>query len=776
MTESRSSLRGARKRATRMRRGIKGGVAALTVAGLAAGGVALAAPAMAADMGPGIQGTYGEVGLLIQNGVGFSTCGDSSLLPPLGVDPISDQVTGSLPADPRVTNSRTPSDVELGQSSSILWRHGQGSPSNEVAAAVNLAVNAPLKTGGLAEMLTYVSDPYVQQLATDFFNEAQATPIGGATNVSAQAELQIDPTNNYNGTLILHGTPGTTWNYQMTSGTMVINGQDLTSASNIPVETPIAVHWTPGEDVTGHPIQGTFDLANGGLVFPAAIRVLSYGGDYQRLLAAAEPTQVSFHGEFQDPAARSAVFQPTLTSKTATITPDGKLTDTFVFGTSPDANGLNNPWATRGDGSAREVGFKVTAYETGADAPDQSATVPAGAKAVGSATVIGKGTGSTGSITIPGVQPQSHYTFVAAYDPDTTPAATKLFLPKDYAWQHAFGMKDETTVVPMTVDINTKVLTDTIAPAVQSGDSVTLSTKGPWLNIDSKACSVVAYGEYIDYPASLGEIKPTDTLPKGAVVRGTVQLTFTKAGTQDTAKVKILSGNITAAQTIDGSQNWHWQVRAQDQVTPGCVLPMNEKYGLPEQTQKIVLPKVTTKASQPTYGGDASDTIKVDGQMPGKGEIHVVAKPYEVPAGTTDLKTVCTEQNLVKGFDTALIKVTTSPSEHQSPSISNVTTKKVWGEEAYYTPTEGPNKGVAIKYFSACAEDTEISTPGPKPSANLALTGDSTSLPLFWIGAGVLVLGAGLIIATALVRRRKAAALAGDVQHRSTYTDTPDGV
>ena len=44
------------------------------------------------------------------------------------------------------------------------------------------------------------------------------------------------------------------------------------------------------------------------------------------------------------------------------------------------------------------------------------------------------------------------------------------------------------------------------------------------------------------------------------------------------------------------------------------------------------------------------------------------------------------------------------------------------------------------------------------------------------IGAAVLALGAGLIIAAGLVRRRKAAALAGDVQHRSTFTDTPDGV
>ncbi|MFJ4167831.1 hypothetical protein ACIPY5_19945 [Microbacterium sp. NPDC089698] len=721
-----------------------------------------------------MDGTYGFVGMEIENGVGYVTCGDSSLAVPLGISPISDTTVGEFVADPNVTNSKTSNPTESGQMNTILVRHGQNNPDGVTGAAVNLSMNAFIKTGGLAEMQTYVGDPTVQALAEQFYNEALATQIGGATNVTAQAELQIDPTNNFNGTLILHATPGTTWDYKMTSGTMVINGQDVTSASSIPAETPIAVHWTPGEDVTGHPIQGTFDLANGGQVWPAAIRVLGYGDGYQRMLAPIAPTQVSFHGEFQDPAARTAVFQPTLTSKTATITPDGKLTDTFVFGTSPDKNGLNNPWATRGDGSAREVGFKVTAYETGADAPDQSATVPAGAKAVGSATVVGKGSGSTGSITISGVQPQSHYTFVAAYDPDTTPAATKLFLPKDYAWQHAFGMKDETTVVPMTVDINTKVLTGTIAPGVKSGDSVTLSTKGPWLNVGGKACTVVAYGEFIDHPA--GDVKVTDSLPKGAVVSGTAQLIFTKAGTVDTAQVKILSGDITAQQVIEGSQSWHWQVRAQDQVTPGCVLPMNEKYGLPEQTQKIVLPKVTTKASQPTYGGDASDTIKVDGQMPGKGEIHVVAKPYDVPAGTTDLKTVCTEQNLVKGFNTALIKVTTSPSEHQSPSISNVTTKKVWGEEAYYTPTEGPNKGVAIKYFSACAEDTEISTPGPKPSANLAMTGDSTSLPLALGAAGVLVLGAGLIVATALVRRRKAAALAGDVQHRSTYTDTPDGV
>lgn len=750
-------------------------MAALTIAGLAAGGVALAAPAMAADKGPGVDGTYGFVGMEIENGVGYVTCGDSSFAVPLGISPISDTTVGEFVADPNVTNSKTSNSTESGQMNTILVRHGQNNPDGPTGAAVNLSMNAFIKTGGLAEMQTYVGDPGVQALAEQFYNEALATPIGGATNVSAQAELQIDPTNNYQGTLILHGNPGTTWNYQMGSGTMVINGQDVTSASNIPVETPIAVHWTPGEDVTGHPIQGTFDLANGGQVWPAAIRVLGYGDGYQRMLAPIAPTQVSFHGEFQDPAARSAVFQPTLTSKTATITPDGKLTDVLTFGTSPDANGLNNPWATRGDGSAREVSFKVTAYETGADAPDQSATVPAGAKAVGSATVIGKGTGSTGSISIPGVQPQNHYTFVAAYDPDTTPAATKLFLPENYAWQHAFGMKDETTVVPMTVDINTKVLTSTIAPALRGDDGVTLSTKGTWLNMGDKACSVVAYGEYIYYPESLGEIKPTDTLPKGAVVRGTVKLTFTKASTLDTAKVDVLSGDVTAPQVTDGSMNWQWQVRAQDQATEGCVLPMNEKYGLPEQTQKIVLPKVTTKASQPTYGGDASDTIKVDGQMPGKGEIHVVAKPYEVPAGTTDLKTVCTEQNLVKGFNTSLIKVTTSPSEHQSPSISNVTTKKVWGEEAYYTPTEGPNKGVAIKYFSACAEDTEISNVGPKPSANLALTGDSTSLPLLMGGAGVVALGALLIIATALIRRRKATALAGHVQHRSTFTDTPNG-
>ena len=139
---------------------------------------------------------------------------------------------------------------------------------------------------------------------------------------------------------------------------------------------------------------------------------------------------------------------------------------------------MNNDWPRRADGGFHPVSFTVTAYAAGGAVPTESPDIPADAEPVGTAAVLASGPGASQTVAIPGTHPQGRYTFVASYDQAGTPPESRRYLPAGYTWFHAYGMAAETTTVPMTVTLSSKILSDTIGPGRRGDDTVTWTRKG----------------------------------------------------------------------------------------------------------------------------------------------------------------------------------------------------------------------------------------------------------------------------------------------------------
>lgn len=229
-----------------------------------------------------------------------------------------------------------------------------------------------------------------------------------------------------------------------------------------------------------------------------------------------------------------------------------------------------------------------------------------------------------------------------------------------------------------------------------------------------------------------------------------------KTGKYDSPNVKVTEGK----KYLWVEKLWSVPAKPGDKpqlIAEGkCGVPTETTFGLTVTTKAQ-----TSDASSPTP--TLHDTGVIKGYVPEGGTVVVDA--YRGDQCTKDTK-IWTSKEIVLGggyypdgyeFKTDTFQVTGS---------STASTVSFW-EKVYDA------SGRLVAQGGCNMPDETVKVPA---QPGLALTGDSTSLPLALGAGGVLVLGAGLIIANALVRRRKAAALAGDVQHRSTFTDTPDGV
>lgn len=742
----------------------RGGSRALVAVGVAVAAfvtaVAIAPEASAvSSSGPGVQGTYGHIGASVAPGVGNVYCIDSSLDIPFGRGVVTDTVVSSLPARPGVSRAvDADRDAVRGMNFIVSTWGGTGDPVT--AAAVGIATMSFLKTGGFDTAASYVGRDDVIRLARSMYDQARAVAAAaaGATAPSGTVVLTVDPSDNSLGSLRVDATVPASGTLTLTHGTFVESGTDTLAGVRTGVDYPI-VGVPPAADGAPYRIgAASVGGFTGGQIWPDRIRVLDYGGGFQRMIVGVGQVPSSFPVRGEDQHERTTTFQPVLTSRTAMVSPDGTLSDTLAFATAPDENRVNNPWPRR-DGGYHPVSFTVTAYAAGGSAPAETPDVPEDAQPVGAAAVLAAGPGTSQTVVIPGTHAQGRYTFVASYDEAGTPPETRALLPADYAWSHAYGMASETTTVPMRVTLSSKILSDSIGPGGRGDDTVSVDTDGRWLSdADGRPIEIIALGAYIHLPPSLGTPVPTDALPDGAEIRGIVKAVFTSAGTQQTTSLEVLSGEISAPEVGDGSMTWQWSVPAEAQSSPELVIPITERLGLPEQTQRIALPTVTTKAQTGVpWGGSATDTALVTGPLPGRGTVAVRWEAFRAPDGATDLTAVCTADNRLP-LDGTPVMVTASPGEYASPAVGDVRFPVVWQEIVTWIPTSGAPVDF---HRGECGIADEVSTPlppvaSPPPvSAQLAATGGSAPVAALCFAAGLGLTGVlALLLARARRRRR----------------------
>lgn len=740
----------------------RAGAAVVLAATMLLAGVAFAPAASAVEsIGPGVRGTYGHIGATLQPGVGNVYCVDSSLQIPFGRGVVEDSIVSSLPARPGVSKA-IDADRNAVRGLNFIASTWGGTGDDVTAAAVGIATMAFVKSGGFDTAASYMNRGDVIERARGMYTQAQAVIAAAppAGTASGKVVLTVDPENNYLGSLRVTATVPASGTLRLTNGVFADNDTDTLADARTGVDYPIR-GVPPTADGKPYRISAaSVGEFSGGQIWPDRVRVIDFGVGYQRMIVGVGPVAQTFPVQGQDQQDRTTTFQPILTSRTSPVSPEGELSDALTFATNANENHGNNPWPRRSDGAYHEVSFTVTAYATGGTLPAEQPAIPHDAEPVGTARVMAVGPGTSQTVKIPGTHPQGRYTFVASYDGAGTPPETRRYLPAGYAWSHAYGMESETTSVPMTIGLSSKILTDTIGPGGRGDDSVTLSTEGPWLtDTDGQPIEVVALGSYVYLPASLGAVEPTDDLPEGAEIRGTVKATFTGPGSQDTTSLEVLSGEISAPDVSDGAMSWRWSVPTEAQSSPALVIPTMEKVGLPEQTQRIQLPTVTTKAQTDVpWGGTATDTALVSGPLPATGAITVRWEAFRGPEGTTDLTQVCTAQNRIP-LDGTAQAVTSSPSELVSPAVQDVRFPVVWQEIATWIPSSG----TPVDYHRGeCGVAHEISTPLPQPAAlpapatppRLAATGGASSAgPV--VLAGTLGLAGALTLLLGMRRRRR---------------------
>ncbi len=703
------------KRPRKISKLVKRVTAAAAAGALAVAGFALAAPASAASIGHGVGEQSG--GLIGWQGNMVTSDGSSYVY---CTDPGTQFPSGGDTSQGYVTSWKGVSGNRLAGVNRIL--NETNAQSDTDAAAVNFVIkntfdpgamyqshnypgNGTWPTGNLGKYIEWVlSTTYpnagggwqtIRDRALQLQNIVDTTTAGSGGSGSGSLAFDVLASNNYSGTVTMQGTAGSTGTITLTNGIFLSTGTaTLTGAQ---ANTAYEIRGVPTEDGKPYKISGTGQFTPPGTAGYRA-EIALWTNPNQSMAAKgrmASPSPFDVSGS--DPMARSATFQPVLTSQAASFTDAGDLVDMLTFATAADADGLNNSWAQRPNGTYREVGFKITAYGPYPAELREVDDAPADAPVAGSTTVLAAGPVDPATVRIPGVSDAGYYTFVAEYDPTITPAATKAFLPADYSWKHAFGMTEETTVAPMSLNLSSQIADAEIPLSGRGDDTVVVESDGYWLQQRGGAgkVPVVLTGEYIYWPASAGDVAPTDTLPQGAQVVGTVQLTVTGAGRY---KASDATGydQLHVPAVGEGSMTWRWSVRsdAQREDVRGFVTETSELIGEPTQTQIIGQPELSTQA-QPsaTPGTTMVDVATVGGTLPADG-LNLSFTAYNVPFGEDgqpvwpegtqpgDYSGFCTEDNLVY-TNTDSPQLITTAGDYTSPEVTTTSyAMTLWVERA----------------------------------------------------------------------------------------------
>jgi hypothetical protein len=510
--------------------------------------------------------------------------------------------------------------------------------------------------------LSPANNAAIQRLAVAYYREAAATPAGTVAG-SGRLVFAIDPRNAYAGTMRVEAPAGTSGTVTLTHGRFADNGTNR-MAGIAAGRSYRVIGVPPSADGAPYRISGTGRFGRG---YAAAVHLYRTPGQ-QDTAGPGGSAAIVVAGA--DAGTRTVAFRPVLTSRTASVSPTGALADTLSFGIAAGPDGLANPWFRRPDGTRVDVHFTVTAYGPLDHRPRESAQPPADAPVAETVRVDTGKAGDTAAVTATFTRLHSGgaYTFVAAYDPVATPAATRALLPGGYRWSHAFGMADETTVVPMRVGLTSTIADATTALSATDDDTVTVTHSGPWLRDDQgEPIAVVLRGEYVQYASGVASAA-TAALPPGSRVLGQTTLTVRGDGDYRASTGGALPRNPAAP--VDpgasgGGVGWRWSIVASDQPAAqrGWVAETAEQYGVATQTAALAVPSVAT-AAQAGYapGGRVKDVATVGGPLPAGGadlSFAAYAVPLvrgsdgtwttDAPAGARsgDLSWVCTPGNLV---------------------------------------------------------------------------------------------------------------------------------
>ena len=485
------------------------------------------------------------------------------------------------------------------------------------------------------------------------------TIVAGSTGSgTGSLDFSVDENNNYLGTVTVVGlNPSTaTGTLTLTNGIFLANGTNILAGATAGMTLDVQ-GVPPTDDGEPYKISGVGDFTAGG-GWRGEVAVYTTPGA-QPLGGPGRPSVNNFQILGLDPADRSTVFQPALTTEVASkfIEPGQPFDDVVTFTTVAAADGLNNPWYQRLSGNYEQIVAFGTVYGPFLQQPVEADAVPAGAPIAGTATVT---TSLTDGPTVPytvttaelAVEP-GFYTWVWEINYDDQPARTQLYIPDAYSFVDRFGQVAETQISPTQLRFTTTLTTDNAAVSDQVDDVIDVYTVGGWLRDSGARVPVMLTGTAY-YSATRPVV--SDTVPASAEVVGTYAVTTDTPGevTAQNIDVGLREGFVTLV--------WCVEPAAQPEPLRGLTAAWCDQYGLASETVEVSAPIVVTAALPlATPSGTVTDTAIVSGAVPTSG-IEISFEGFLQPTDAT--APVCEAGNRIYASSAPI--TVTAPGEYVS--------------------------------------------------------------------------------------------------------------
>lgn len=752
--------RRARRRSRKVRAVMKRVVSMVVAIAIAVLGLFVVAPAQAAMQGPG-YGTWSDAigwqGAFVAPDGTLVYCFEPGRPNPSGVTTdggVQSSVTSLSPFGNAVVSADN-----LARINYLVTTFGQGSPSNREASAVSFAVKALANPNAMYQshgfpgpdnLPAYVSWVLTSTIgateaaatgarAQELFNAAQSITAGPSTGGSGALTFDVDEANNYNGTVTMVGTPGSTGSITLTNGKFVANNSNTLAGAAQGVAYQV-VGVPPTEDGAPYKISGTgtFSVGSG---FAGNVHVWNTGSQ-QRTAGPGTTAVAQFNVAGEDPVVRGVQFLPVLsTTATTFVQPGENFADTLRFATTADSNGTNNSWYVSPTGKYAPVAAQGTVYGPFAEQPAESTEVPAGAPVAGTATVTTDlATGPTVEYTATSdsvADEAGYYTWVWTIDWNNQDVKSQTLIPgpsegnedqEPYYFQDAFGQLVESSVVPMDLSATTQVKSPEVALSGIAGDTAQIAANGVWFTEDGENIPVNAqWDAYYDTAETVAQV-PASEIPATATHLGTVPVVLTGTGQVETPE-SLEEGGIQAPAVGEGHIVWVFSI--DDAANGGMVQDFSDDYGVPTEIQMIAQPEVTTQAQPGVKPGESiTDTAIVDGTLPAPGA-ELAFEAYKVPMiqnedGTwspdfpetdadgnpitwepNDLSWVCTDENLVFS-NVGAGQIITETGSYTSPEVTDTEGGKyLWVESLHTVPgTEGEDSQLIAEGICGLPSET----------------------------------------------------------------------
>lgn len=514
--------------------------------------------------------------------------------------------------------------------------HGAGNDwQNAQAAAVALAVwtirgEQDGVVAAWVANLKAIAPADVQALTDSFLVEAEGAVV--PTGPADPADPRVTWTDDLHGTVEL---PEGYAEFRIESGGRLIGpGPDGTTFDASATETaldPTKAHAISFESLPSetssrrHRLTVRARWSQSVTEWPARVWGFqpSVEGADQLLIGGGGGEVVTHEGDWRDtirPTASSDFAPQVSTEVTSQLLGAGEpYVDRVTFGLAPDSAAWPQYWEN-GGWHARAVRATGTLYGPLTHRPEEQADVPEGVELPIAGTAVIEATDGPGSydaeIEAPNQTASGYYTWVWKIDgADQGPQMQtgdvgNWHLASGYQFQDAYGQSGETHLRPMNFSIRTQLTERTLPAGGGTIDTITIDAgAGEWLEVEGDPVPVT-------FRATVYEIDGTPTrapdAPRNARIRATERVTVTDDNDPFVVPVRAAlarSGGVTV-QVCVLAEDQAQHVR--DLVVEEC-----DDWGIPAETARIVLPKVTTLAQeQGVVDAAIHDTAKIAGLVP----------------------------------------------------------------------------------------------------------------------------------------------------------------